>query len=106
MKTEGLPWMTHCDDEHWFDPEDNPRVMGNIRRNSREWKRLYRKRWSVERVFGSLKDSRLLENHRYRGIAKVRTHVTSAAIAFLATVLAHLKQDDVDHMAFMQVRRA
>ncbi len=106
MKTEGLPWMAHCDDEHWFDPEDNPRVMGNVRRNSVEWKRLYRKRWSVERVFSSLKDSRLLEKHRYRGMDKVRSHVISTVAAFVATTLAHLQKDDVNHLAFMQVRRA
>lgn len=106
LKTEGLPWLLHCDDEHWFDPEDNPRILGNIRRNSRGWKRLYRKRWSVERVFNSLKDSRLLEKHRYRGMAKVRTHVTSAVVAFLATMLAHLRQNDVNYLAFMKVRRA
>ncbi len=106
LKTEGLAWQMHCNDKYWFDPDDNPRVMGNIRRNSKQWKRLYRKRWSVERVFASLKESRLLENHRYRGIAKVRNHVTSAVVAFLATMLAHLRQDDVDHMAFMNVRRA
>ena len=106
LKKEGLPWLMHCDTEHWFDPEDNPRVMGNIRRNSPEWKHLYRKRWSVERVFKGLKDSRLLENHRYRGLAKVRTHVTSAVVAYLATVLAHLRQDEPNYMAYMKIRHA
>ena len=106
LKTEGMRGILHCDDEAWFDPEDNPRAMGAIPRNSREWRRLYRKRWSVERIFNSLKHSRLLERHRYRGMAKLRTHVISTVVGFLSTMLAHLQQDNVDHMVRMKVRRA
>ena len=106
LKDKGTKAITHCNDEVWFDPDDNPRVMGDIPRNSREWKKLYRKRWSVERVFNSMKSSRLLEGHRYRGIAKVRSHVITSTLAFLATTLAHLQQDNPNHMAWMRVRRA
>ncbi len=104
LKTKGIKGLVHCDDEHWFDPDDNPRILGAIPRNTDTYKRLYRKRWSVERDFYIFKESRLLEKYYYRGLAKVQTHVTSMAISFLATMLAHLQRGDVDHMAAMQVR--
>lgn len=104
LKTKGIKGLVHCDSEFWFDPDDNPRILGTIPRNTKEYKRLYRKRWSVERDFAIFKESRLLEKHHYRGLAKVQTHVTSVAISFLATMLAHLRRGDVDHMAAMQVR--
>ena len=104
LKTKGIKGLVHCDSEFWFDPDDNPRILGGIPRNTKEYKRLYPKRWSVERDFASLKESRLLEKHHYRGLAKVQTHVTSVVISFLATMLAHLQRGDVEHMAAMQVR--
>ena len=101
LKEGGTKAIKHCDDAIWLDPDDNPRVLGDVPRNSKQWKRLYRKRWSVERVFNSLKHSRLLESHCYRGIQKVRSHVIVSVVAFLGTVLAHLQQDNADHMGWM-----
>ena len=106
LKQGGTRAITHCDTKVELDPDDNPRVMGAIPRNTKRWKRLYRKRWSIERVFASWKHSRLLENHHYRGLPKVRTHVIASGVAFLATVLAHLRQEKPEFMAWMKVRRA
>ena len=106
LKTGGTKAIRHCDDETWVDPEDNPRVMGDIPRNSRRWNRLYRKRWSVERVFRSLKHSRLLEDHSYRGLPKITLHATMSVLTFLATSLARLRRGDADDMGWMRVRMA
>lgn len=102
----GTKAITRCDSEEWFDPDLNPRVLTDIPRNSRKFKWLYSKRWSSERIFSSLKHSRLLEDHRYRGAKKVESHANVSVMAFLATVLTHLRQDDVDVMNWMKVRRA
>lgn len=106
LQYSGTKAITHCDTAEWLDPDDNPRLLTDIPRNSKRWKRLYRKRWSVERVFSSLKHSRLLENHCYRGAKKVESHVNVSVLSFLATILTHLNQDDADHMSWMKVRRA
>ena len=104
LKEGGTKAITHCDDVVELDPADNPRVMGDIPRDSKKWKKLYRKRWSIERIFNSLKYSRLLESHRYRGIAKVKGHAITSAITLLATALAHLQRGQVDLMAWMRAR--
>ena len=104
LKEGGTKAIKHCDDVIELDPNDNPRVMGDVPRDSKAWKRLYRKRWSIERVFNSLKYSRLLESHRYRGIAKVKSHAITSAVTLLATTLAHLRRGQVDLMAWMRAR--
>ena len=106
LKTHGMKGLVHCDSEEWFDPSDYPRGLGNVRRNSKTWRFLYHKRWSVERWFANAKEMLLLDDLHYRGIKKVRTHVTSSVIAYLAVMLAHLQQGDVEHMLSMKVRGA
>ena len=56
LKTSGTKAITHCDTEVWEDP----RVLGPLPRFSSAWKRLYRQRMSIERIFRSLKHSRAL----------------------------------------------
>ena len=81
--------VIHCDYETWVSTkaEDNPRLHGRVRRDSKEWKELYDLRQSVERVFKSLKQSRRLEGHCYRGLNKVALHATMSVLTFTATLL-------------------
>lgn len=85
LLTEGTKAIKHCDTEFWFNPEDHLRVMGAIPRASKEWKLKYRKRWSIERFFYRAKASRLLETHRYRGLAKVTLHVVLSTLTLVGT---------------------
>ena len=95
--------ILHCDSEVWVNPMDNPRAIGVVARASREWKRQYDKRMSIERIFRSLKHSRLLESHRFLNMAKIVMHATVSALTYQATVLARLRMDDLDGMRQMRV---
>ena len=92
LKVDGTKAITHCDDEVWFNPADDPRVLGVLPREASEWKRLYGKRQSIERIFGSLKHSRLLEGHLVRGMRKMVLHVTMSALTYSATVLTKVRR--------------
>ncbi len=81
--------VVYCQDELWVSPkaEDNPRLHGPVRRNSAEWRQLYRLRQSVERVFKSMKQSRRLNGHCVRGLKRVALHAAMSVLAYSATLL-------------------
>ena len=60
---------------------------------SREWKLLYNKRVSVERVFGRLKGYRKLDALRTRRLPKVWLHVAMSILAMNASALAKVQED-------------
>ena len=53
--------ISYCQDEVWGDPWADIRLFGVLRRGSPEWKALYSKRQTIERIFKSMKQSRRLE---------------------------------------------
>ena len=81
--------VVYCQDDLWVSPkeEDNPRLHGPVRRDSGEWRQLYRLRMSVERVFKSMKQSRRLNAHCARGLARVALHASMSVLAYSATLL-------------------
>ena len=79
--------VLHCDSEVWEDPDDNIRRIGRIPRASETWKALYRKRQNIEHIFKSQKQSRRLEKHCIRGMAKVALHAMMSTLTYQATVL-------------------
>ena len=94
--------VVYCRDEYWVKQDkDNPRLFGPVRRDSPEWKAIYRQRQSVERVFKSLKESRRLEAHFVRGIRKIALHVAMSVLAYQATALAHLRAGELEYMRWM-----
>ena len=103
LKSSGTKAITHCDTETWEDPQANPRVLGPLPRFSRAWKRLYRHRMSIERIFRSLKHSRGLEGHCVRGMKKIKLHATLSVLTYQATILARLRANDMDRMRRMTV---
>ena len=60
---------------------------------SKEWKALYNKRVSVERVFGRLKGYRKLNAIRTRRIAKVWLHVALSLLAMNAAAVVNVDGD-------------
>lgn len=88
--------ILHCDTVYSEDPAASPelmRILGPItRRNSPEWNDLYAKRWSVERLFKTLKESRRLEAHCVRGLAHITLHMMMSTLAFQASALAEVKK--------------
>ncbi len=104
LKANGTKAIRHCDTEIWEAPDANLRVLGPLPRFTEAWKRLYRQRMSIERIYRSLKWSRGLEHHCVRGMKKIGLLVTMSALSFQATVLARLKAGDFDGMRKMQVK--
>ena len=95
----------YCDIEYHETLEgDALRKVGRLVRTTRRWKRLYRKRTSVERAFRSLKHSRLLNQHQFRGLAKLRLHASLALLTYCATMLARVRAGELDEMRTMRVR--
>ena len=93
--------VSHCRYRFWEKRDDNPRVFGPVRRGSREWKALYKMRWSIERAFKSMKESRRLEFHCVRGLRKVSLHAAMSALAFQATALARLRSGEIENLRWM-----
>ena len=113
MSSRGMPTqdggtraITHCDSEVWEQPETNLRVLGPLPRFVPAWKRLYRQRMSIERVFRSLKHSRGLDGHCMRGMRKILLQATLSVLTFQATTLARLRAKDADKMRTMGVKVA
>ena len=93
----------YCGDEVWENPVDEPRIVGILPRASPLWKKLYKKRWSIERLFRSLKHSRNLEQHCFRGMRKVLLHSALSMLTYSATALARLNAGDEKRMRTMRV---
>ena len=96
----------HCAYEDWEDPAKQPRIVGKLHRASVPWKHYYKLRWTIERLFGSVKRSRLLTDHCFRGWKKNIMHATLSMLTYSATVLAHLQAGNKKQMRLMRVRVA
>ena len=98
---------TFCDSEHYEDPRGNPellRKVGRLPRASYLWKKLYAKRTSIERLFRSLKASRILDLHHYRGLRKVTLHAALSNLTYLATMLTRVMSGDMEGMRKMRLK--
>ncbi len=96
--------MKYCDWlPHWEDPRDNLRVLGVVARAGPEWTALYNRRQIIERMFGSMKRSRLLNRHQYFRRDKLEVHVALSTLAYQATMLARVRAGDVDRIRRMRV---
>lgn len=93
--------VRYCDDGVWVNRKDNMRLFGTVRRDSNEWRDLYRQRQAVERVFKSLKESRRLERHCVRGLKKAALHVSMSVLTFQATALIHVLAGEQDELRWM-----
>lgn len=103
---EGQGLVPNCRQEVWENPEDNLRVIGVLPRHTAEWKRLYAMRWSIERGFCILKQSRGLEGHCVRGMAGMEMLAALSVLTYVATALARLRQGDAANLRRMTVRVA
>ena len=103
-----VQFTRHCDLEFWEQVDDMPelRKVGKLARANPAWKRLYHKRGIVERLFGSAKQSRLLDTHRCFGIQRVRLHIALSLLAYTGTMLAHVATGQPKNMRQMDVRSA
>ncbi len=83
-----------CREDATVDPEANVWLFGGrLRRMGPEWRRLYRKRWAVERVIGLWKGAGRLNAHRFRDRLAIALHVRLQMLAHLATTLTTLQEE-------------
>ena len=103
--TEGCHLKTrkgvrYCDTVVWNKLEASRRYP-LLPRSSPEWKRLYRMRQSVERLFKSLKQSRRLASHCSRGRVKIALHAAMSVLAFQATALHWIRTGRIALLRWM-----
>ena len=103
---EGLhSGIRHCDTVIVEDPGVNLRVLGGqTRRGSSEWDQQYSKRWSIERIFKSLKESRRLDDHCIRGIKQITLHALMSTLTLQANAVVKIQTDRQDELRW-QVRK-
>ena len=108
LKDRGVAFTGYCEGEHYEDPRGNPellRKVGRLPRAGRRWEKLYDKRTAIERLFRSLKASRLLDLHRYRGLFKVGLHVALSNLTCVATMLMRVLDGDLEGIRRMRLDR-
>ena len=94
----------YCEKETWVKPEGKAlRVVGNIPRFTKRWKKLYKLRQTVERFFSSAKRSRLLNVQKYLTMGKIDMHGALSVLSYGATMLARLLLGDYERMRHMRV---
>ena len=72
-----------------------------IRRQSREWKEWYGKRWTIEQTFKSLKESRSLDRRYRRGLKSITLHALMSTLSYLVAALAKLQAGQFEDMRWM-----
>ena len=103
-----IQFTKHCDLEFYEQVDDMPelRKVGKLARANPAWKQLYNKRGIVERLFGSAKQSRLLDTHRCFGIQRMRLHIALSLLAYTGTMFAHIAVGQTERIREMDVRSA
>ena len=71
-------------------------------RGSLEWERLYARRQMIERLFGSLKRSRLLDRHQYVRRDKVELHLELSILAYTTTMLTRPDARDGERLGHIR----
>ena len=107
MKSRTSGAMRFCDTTAlWIESTpDNARALGwKTPKASAEWKSLYAERPIIERLFGSMKTSRILNQHQYRTGKKVETHVNLAILCYLGTMLGRAKSGEFEKIRHMRVK--
>ena len=96
-KFEGF---SSCEFPVKVNPESDVRLFGGaIRRDGPEWKKTYRKRWSVERVFSGWKDRGALSAHSFRGLSRIRLLALLYALADVSARIVKVTKTDAPPMA-------
>lgn len=88
----------YCDDVVTIPPEDDLRRVGPVARVSKEYKTLYNKRSSVERVNSRLKETRRLEDFRFSRIKKVTIHCLLSVLTMQAAAVAHVRAGQLENL--------
>lgn len=105
LKERSTGAMRYCDTRelHAVDWRDSPRAVGVVARSSPEWQQLYSQRQTVERLFHSLKHSRLLDRSLYVESRKIELHVLMSVASYLITTLQRIEVGDMRKLRHMRI---
>lgn len=104
LKVKRPGGVNYCDTAFWLDPGENLRLYGAIERTSPEWKEIYARRQSVERVFASLKQNVRLDRFNRMGLPAMTLHAIMSVAVYQARYLAQLQAGAVATRPWM-IRR-
>lgn len=76
-----------------YSVKSDPRKFCRVPRHTDRFRRLYKKRTSVERVYSRLKDHLVLDNLTHRGKDKVGVHILFSLLTMVASALGMAKKD-------------
>jgi hypothetical protein len=76
--------------------DEDPRRFPGISRDSKKWKRLYKKRTACARVNGRLKEYLLLDRQHVRGRNKVTVNVVFSLLVMLASAISMAERDKLE----------
>ena len=78
--------------------EEDRRIFTPLARSSYKWDTYYKKRTSVERVYGRLDESYGFEKHFIRGLQKMKLRCTLSMIVMLAMAVGRIREKQKKHM--------
>ena len=107
LKAKSSGAMLYCDTRELLREKvvpGNYRLVGPVARSSEEWGVLYAEHPVIERMFGSMKTSRNLNQHQYRGQNKVEAHANFAVLTYLGTMLGRARAGEFDRVRHMRVK--
>ena len=104
MRTQSPYLGLRCPQEHYEGwGGDLLRKVGRLPRAGRRWRRIYRRRTVIERMFGSMKRSRLLDFAICLNIKRMRLHVALSLLTYAGTMLARLLAGEYHRRLDMRV---
>ncbi|UYJ40557.1 MAG: transposase [Lachnospiraceae bacterium] len=77
----------------------DPRIFTKVARNSKKWKRLYKKRTSIERVNGRIDHDFQFEKHTIRGLKKMKMFLNVTFIIQLTLAKAKIESGITNGLA-------
>ena len=96
-------FTTYCDTKvrQKVESEEDLRKIGYFARANPRWQEYYDTRTEIERLFGSAKQTRLLNTHMYLGVRKVKLHIALSLLGYTGTMLVHVLNGDEENMRQM-----
>lgn len=79
--------------------DTDKRIFVTVARDSKKWKRIYKKRTSVERVNGRIDRDYEFENHTIRGLEKMNMYIAITFITMLSMAKSKIEANNKEHLA-------
>ena len=81
--------------------EEDRRIFTPLARNTKKWKRMYKKRTGVERVNGRIDRDYRFERHTIRGLQKMNMFMTVSFLIYMTLAKAKIENGQTEHICKM-----